>query len=239
MAASILPGFLSDLFDRIEELIEQLNELSSHWWFLAIILAIALLDSVIPVVPSETTVILGGVAAGLGDQPLLAVMACGAVGAFLGDNIAYQIGAKMSGFIRRRAAAKPKRQARLDWATARIRDRGGLLLITARFIPGGRTALTLASGITHQPRRWFMAWIAVAAVIWASYASLLGYFGGKAFADDHTTAFLVAFGAALGITLVIELVRHFRPKQQSVAEELKEVLTPVVGPEVAKPTDDH
>lgn len=221
--AGILPQFVTDLID-------ELNELSGHWWFLAIIFAIAYLDSVIPIVPSETTVILGGVAAGLGDQSLPLVIACGAVGAFLGDNTAYLIGAKMSSFIQRNAAKKPKRQARLDWATTQIRNRGGLLLITARFIPGGRTALTLSSGVTHQPRAWFVSWIALAATIWASYAALLGYFGGKAFADDHTTAFLVAFGTAIGITVVIEVVRHFRDSSKSVAEELVEVVTPVAEP---------
>ena len=137
---------------------------------------------------------------------------CGAIGAFLGDNTAYLIGSRMSGWIKRRAEQNPKRQRRLDWATEQIRVRGGLLLITARFIPGGRTALTLSSGITHQPRRWFMGWTAAAVIIWASYAALLGYIGGKAFEDDHTKAFLVAFGRALGVNVVIELVRHFRSK---------------------------
>ena len=65
----------------------------------------------------------------------------------------------MSGWIRRQAAKKEKRQRQLDWATEQIRIRGGLLLITARFIPGGRTALTVSCGITHQPRAWFVAWI--------------------------------------------------------------------------------
>jgi membrane protein DedA with SNARE-associated domain len=72
----------------------------------------------------------------------------------------------------------------------------------------------VSSGITHQPRWWFVRWIALATAIWATYAALLGFIGGKAFEDDHTTAFLVAFGAALGITVVIELVRHFRAKHR-------------------------
>src|SRR5215208_6576142 len=135
MLAALLPQFVTDVID-------ELNDMSAHWWFLGIILVVAYLDSVIPIVPSETTVILGGVAAGLGEQSLPAVVACGAVGAFLGDNTAYVIGARMSAFIRRQAAKHPKRQARLDWATTQIRNRGGLLLVTARFIPGGRTALT-------------------------------------------------------------------------------------------------
>jgi len=121
----------------------------------------------------------------------------------------------MSGTIERWAAKKPKRQARLNWANTQIRHRGGLLLITARFIPGGRTALTVSSGITHQPRPWFAAWVAVAGVIWATYAALLGFVGGKTFEDDHTKAFLLAFAAAISITVVIEIFRHTRAKRAS------------------------
>jgi membrane protein DedA with SNARE-associated domain len=88
-----------------------------------------------------------------------------------------------------------------------VHERGGLLLITARFIPGGRTALTLSCGVTKQPRRWFIGWAAVAAVIWGNYAALLGFIGGKSFEDNHTLAFVIAFVSAFSITLVIELVR--------------------------------
>jgi membrane-associated protein len=191
-----------------------LDRVSSHWWFLAIIFAIAYFDSIIPVVPSETCVIIGGVAASHGDYPLLATILAGASGAFLGDNTAYAIGTRFGPRLERRAQRKESTRAKLVWASEQIRTRGGLLLITARFIPGGRTALTLASGLTRQPRAWFVAWISVAVVIWATYASLLGYIGGKAFQDDHTKAFLVAFGGAIGVTIVIEVVRHFRKRGQ-------------------------
>ncbi|MGH9134519.1 MAG: DedA family protein [Ilumatobacteraceae bacterium] len=206
MTGALVAGVFTDLTDW-------LNDIASHWWFLLIIFVIAFFDSVVPIVPSETTVIIGGVAAGQGNQPLAIVIAAGAAGAFLGDNTAYILGRRMSGAIGRWAGRKPKRQARLDWANTQIRQRGGLLLITARFIPGGRTALTVSSGITHQPRPWFAAWVAVAAVIWATYASLLGYLGGKTFEDDHTKAFLLAFAAAISITVVIEIIRHTRARR--------------------------
>jgi membrane protein DedA with SNARE-associated domain len=185
-----------------------LADFSANWYFIAIIFAVAFFDSIVPIVPSETMVIIGGVAAGRGDHFLVVVIAAGAIGAFLGDNGAYLIGRRMSGLIERRADRRPKLRRRLDWANEQIRTRGGLLLITARFIPGGRTALTVTSGITRQPRRWFMGWVGVAVLIWATYAALLGYIGGQAFEDNHTMAFLVAFGAALGMTAVIEVVRH-------------------------------
>ncbi len=187
-----------------------LADFSSNWYFLVIIFLVAYLDSVVPLVPSETMVIIGGVAAGRGDQLLIAVIAAGAVGAFLGDTTAYLIGNRMSGFIERRAADRPKSRQRLDWAREQIQLRGGPLLITARFIPGGRTALTITSGITNQPRGWFMGWVAIAVTIWATYAALLGFVGGQAFQENHTLAFLLAFGTALGMTLLIEGIRHLR-----------------------------
>ncbi|MGD9701758.1 MAG: DedA family protein [Acidimicrobiia bacterium] len=197
----------------VTDLTDWLDRVSEHWWFLLIIFVIAYLDSVVPIVPSETCVIIGGIAAGQGHYPLAVVIACGATGAFLGDNTAYTIGSWAGPWFERRAERKPKTRARLDWGKQQIRTRGGLLLITARFIPGGRTMLTLASGITHQPRRWFVSWILVAAVIWATYASLLGYAGGRAFKDNHTAAFGVAFGAAVSITVLIEVVRFLRQRR--------------------------
>ena len=218
MGVALVASIYSDAANAFTDLTDWLADFSSHWWFLLIIFAVAYLDSVIPIVPGETMVIIGGVAAGQGEQSLLLVILAGASGAFLGDNTAYYIGSKLSGFIERQAAKREKWQARLDWAAQQIRLRGGVLLITARFIPGGRSVLTISSGITRQPKPWFMGWIALAAAVWATYAAGLGYFGGKAFEDDHTKAFIVAFSAAIGMTVIVELVRHLRERRKPKLE---------------------
>ena len=84
-----------------------------------------------------------------------------------------------------------------------------------------------------------MGWIAVAAVIWASYAALLGYVGGKTFEDDHTQAFLLAFVTALSATVLIEVVRHFWGKWRGgdaaeiLVEEIEEQTAPTeTGPAI-------
>ena len=189
------------------DLLDWLADFSGDVIFLPIIFVIALADSVIPVVPSETLVIIGGVAAGQGDQLLPLVIACGAVGAFIGDNIAYKLGASAQGFMRRTLFRGDKGAKRLEWAEDQLSKRGGMLLVTARFIPGGRTAITIASGLTHQPRVKFIVFDAIACIIWATYAGLLGFVGGKTFQDDHTKAFLVAFAMAISATVLIEVVR--------------------------------
>lgn len=199
----------------ITQSFDWLKDFASEPVFYLIIFVISLLDSVLPIVPSETSVIIGGVSAGLGDLFLPFVIIVGALGAFLGDNMSYFIGQRLSGWLTRRYTRTPKGQQRLDAVIRQIHERGGLLLITARFIPGGRTLLTLACGITGQPRKWFMRWTVIAVVIWASYASLLGYFGGKTFQESHTLAFLVAFGTALSVTVLIELVRWLLKMRRS------------------------
>lgn len=196
----------------VDALFDQLKELSGSHWFYLIIFSIAIADSVVPVVPSETIVIIGGVSAGLGEKWLPLVIVLAAAGAFIGDNLSYTIGTAFSKPIERRYEKSEKGRRRLEWAREQIRERGGELLVTARYIPGGRTLVTLTCGVTSQPRRWFMTWAAVAASLWATYASLLGFIGGKTFSDNHTLAFLVAFGIALSITAMIEIVRAVRKR---------------------------
>lgn len=191
----------------LDDLFNWLRDFSSSPWFYAILFSIALIDSILPVVPSETLVIIGGVSAGSGSLSIVAVIASAAVGAFIGDNLSYLIGVRASGFITRRYSRTARGKRRLEQAIHQIHERGGLLLITARFIPGGRTLLTLSCGVTRQPRKWFIRWTVIAATIWASYAALLGFIGGKTFSGNHTLAFLVAFGCAIGISVVIEVIR--------------------------------
>jgi membrane-associated protein len=211
------------LANIITDLTTWLEDISGAWWFLIVIVVIAYLDSIIPIVPSETAVIMGGVAAGAGDQNLLLVIGAGALGAFLGDNTAYLIGRRFAPWFERRAERNEKSAKRLTWAHDQLRARGGLLLITGRFIPGGRTALTLTSGVTQQPWRWFASWIALASIIWATYAAGLGYVFGTQFADNHTIAFLLAFVAALSITLLIEAIRHLRGRRRDAEPESADV----------------
>jgi membrane-associated protein len=201
-------AFITDFFDS-------LKDFSSSPWFYVIIYVIAVLDSVFPVVPSETLVIIGGVSAGLGDLSITFVMLAAGLGAFTGDNMSYLIGLRASGAITRRYERTEKGRRRLRTVIEQIHERGGMLLITARFIPGGRTILTLSCGITRQERRWYASWIAAAATIWAVYASLLGFIGGKTFEENHTLAFVVAFTTAVSVTILIEIVRAVIKKMRA------------------------
>ena len=186
---------------------EWLKESSSSPWFYVIIFVIAVFDSVLPIVPSETLVIIGGVSAGSGSLSIVLVILCAGAGAFIGDNLSYFLGREASDWVIKRRTRTEKGAKQMAKIIEQIHDRGGMLLITARFIPGGRTLLTLSCGVTRQPHKWFVGWAVVAASVWSLYASLLGFVGGKSFADNHTKAFLIAFAGAFGVTVLIEAIR--------------------------------
>ena len=90
------------------------KDFSSSPWFYAIIFVVAVLDSILPIVPSETLVIVGGVAAGAGDLSIVGVIAAGLSGAFLGDNLSYLIGREASDRVTRRQTRTEKGRARFE-----------------------------------------------------------------------------------------------------------------------------
>jgi len=96
----------------------------------------------------------------------------------------------------------------VDGLSAPGPEREGLLIIVCWFIPGGRTAVTLSCGLIRYSWRRFAVATAIAAVIWASYAFFAGRIGGKAFEDMPVVGFAVAFGGALVISGIIELIRR-------------------------------
>jgi membrane protein DedA with SNARE-associated domain len=184
---------------------------SSNWTYL-VILGIAFFDALIPIVPSETAVITAGVLAGTGDLQLSLVIGAGALGAFSGDNSAYLLGRKFERPISRLVFRGKKGQERHAWAERGLDRWGGPLIFGARFVPGGRTATTVSSGVLrmHWPR--FARWAGLAAITWASYAALIGYLGGKAFQDNPIWGLLLGFGIAAAVFVVVEVVRRLRVK---------------------------
>jgi membrane-associated protein len=190
------------VFDQFTQLVAD-----ASGWAYAIIFLLALLDSVVPIVPSETVVITAGVVAASGDLNLALVIPAAAAGAFLGDNGAYLIGRRFGGGVTRRFFSSEKAQRRMQWAQDQLQERGGELIAIGRFIPGGRTAVTLSAGTLHFPWRRFVLFDAAAALGWALYASLLGYFGGKAFEDAAWKGLLLALAIAFAVAGGVELGR--------------------------------
>ncbi len=178
-----------------------------------IALVIPALDAIFPVLPGETVVIALGVAtAGTTDPRIAVLVGCAAAGAFLGDNLCYLLGRRFGPAVQRRFFSTTKGMKARAWAERSLARWGMQLIVVCRFIPGGRTAVTLTCGLTGYPRRRCTTATAVAAVIWALYAFFTGRIGGRAFEDNPWAGLLIALGASIAISAVIEIIRRLRPR---------------------------
>jgi membrane-associated protein len=172
-------------------------------------------DAIIPVLPSETAIITLGVATAGSNDPRIAILvALAALGAFLGDNLNYFIGRRLGPYIDRRVFAGEKGRHRRAWAENALDNYGARIIVACRFVPGGRTAVTLVCGMIEFRRRTFIAATAVAGVIWACYAFLIGRLGGQTFEDHQWAGLLLAFGIALAVSGLIELGRRLHVWQR-------------------------
>jgi membrane-associated protein len=187
----------------------------SNWSYL-VVFAIAMIDAFFPIVPSEATAIAAGVVAGTGGLSVELCILAASLGAIVGDNISFALGHFLGARVERRFFTSEKSQKRLQWAQKTLDERGGYLIVVARFIPGGRTVTTFTAGFVETyPWRRFFVFDVLAGFIWGTYTVLLGYFGGKSFEEEPWKGLLLAFGIAVAVTAVVEVVRHLRARRRA------------------------
>ncbi|WP_062463090.1 DedA family protein [Demequina soli] len=215
---------LTDWTGALQDWILSLTE---SIWIYPGVWALSLIDGVIPIFPSESVVIATATAwAQTGTPVIWLVWIAAAVGAWCGDQIAYIIGSKFDvrehPFFAREGVRKT-----LDWAETTLERRGTTFIIAARFIPMGRVAVNLTAGALRYPRPWFMIVDAVAAVIWATYATMLGIWAGSIF-ENLLVSILVGVvgGIALGILIdkVLARLGFAEPKMPDLSAEIEERL---------------
>ena len=179
-------------------------------WFYVAIFGLAAIDAFFPAGPGESLVITAGVFAATGEPNLAIVVVAAALGAFAGDHVSFLGGRVVGGRILRRAQPGTRSGAAYAWAGETLAQRGGLILVVCRYIPGARTAVTLTAGAVGYPLRSFSAFDAVAASSWALYSALVGFVGGAAFEDDPLRGLLLGLGLAAAVAALVEFGRHVR-----------------------------
>jgi membrane-associated protein len=180
---------------------------------LGLLLLVCALDAFFPIVPSESMVIAASVMAAHGDLSLWPIPILAALGSFVGDHVSYGAGR----MLQRRGHGRWFRNARSRARLAReIDSRGATLIVTARFVPGGRTVTTFAAGALGMRWRRFAPADACAAVLWATIATGLGYFGGRAF-DSTWKAIALSLGLAFLVAALSEALRRRTPDRRSLA----------------------
>jgi membrane-associated protein len=192
--------------------VELTESLGTSWWLYLVLVSVSLLDSFLPLIPSEPVIILAGVFAATGSTNLWLVIAATAVGAFLGDQIPYALGRRLGARVLNRLRPGTRRRATHDWLSRNLDARGGFVLVSTRFIPVGRYLVTITTGMVRYSYRRYVLFTAIGGTAWSAYTVLTGYLGGVLFQDNALLAFLVGLGLALLVSGMMEVIRRVRAR---------------------------
>ncbi len=185
-----------------------------------LVLVLAAFDVVVPILPSESAVILGGVLAWQGRLHPVPLILAAAAGAIAGDHLSYSIGRWTRRGRPQSSRGGDRRMSKAErlqaWAARQLDRRGTAMLIVARFIPGGRTASTFMAGRTAYPLQRFTPTTIAAGFLWATFATMLGYIGGQAFHEQTLLATGLGMVLAIGFAALVELVLSWRERRPAL-----------------------
>jgi membrane protein DedA with SNARE-associated domain len=185
-------------------------------WAYPAIFGIVAIDAFFPVVPGETSVITGAILASNDQLHVSLVFLAGMAGAVAGDNISYFLGRRLRDWADRVLFRSAKAQERRRWASRQLNERGSVIIVASRFLPGGRTAVTFSAGALDYPWRRFIAADLVAGALWAGFAAGLGWFGGRAFEQSLWKPLAVAavFGVLVAVAGELYVRATSRPAER-------------------------
>ncbi|TDC66180.1 DedA family protein [Micromonospora sp. KC207] len=204
----------------MQSVLDLLHDTITSPWVYLVIFVVTAVDAVFPAIPGEAVVVTAGVFAVGGQPNLTMVIALAAFGALAGDHLSYAIGRSGGAHWLARLPTGSRRRAGSDWARRAVDRHGGMMLTTARYVPGGRTAVTLTMGAVRYPLRSFVVFDALASSTWAVYCGLLGYFGGLAFERQPVKGILAGVGVSVAITSLLEAARWLRQRARRRAADL-------------------
>ncbi|MFF1694963.1 DedA family protein [Streptomyces sp. NPDC058257] len=198
---------MSELLGRLADVLQ--TRLDSPWIWLIVFL-VAGLDALVPLMPSETTVVMMAVLIGP-ELPRLALLAAvAAAGALSGDCLSFGVGRWLGPRAVTRLMRGEHGRRRYAWARSMVERHAAALVIAARFLPGGRVASGLCTGSMGFPFRRFAALDTAGAVLWAASSTAIGLIGGASFGDEPVKGLGLAFGLALSAVAGVDAVRRWR-----------------------------
>lgn len=182
--------------DILNELIMQ--AIASPWLYL-VLFTVTVIDGFFPPVPSETVLVAAAaVTASTGDGNLLLLGAVAAIGAAIGDNIAFVIGRRL-GTTRFAWMRRPGVAATFAYAQQALDRRSATLILGARYIPVGRVAVNMSAGALEFPWRRFLPLSLIAGASWSVFSLAIGLLAGVWIKDQP----LLSAGLGIVIALVI------------------------------------
>ena len=171
--------------------------------------------------PGEATLIAAAVYAGeTRHLNIWGVIAAGAVGAIIGDNIGFWIGREIGyRLLLRYGHYVYLTDARIKLGQYLFLRHGGKIVFFGRFVAVLRALAALLAGANHMSWRRFLLFNAAGAVVWAGlYGGAAYYFGHALERVSKPAAFGLASIAAITVAGLLVIVHRREAQLEQVAE---------------------
>ncbi len=213
-----MPRALSASYgDGVDLLNDLILQAVASPWLLVVLFVVTVVDGFFPPVPSETVLVAAAaVSVSDGGTGLLALGLVAALGATVGDNIAFLLGRRIGvsrwGWMRR-----PRVAAALAHAERALDERGAALILGARYIPVGRVAVNMSAGAFGYPWRRFLPLSVLAGLGWSALSLGIGLLAGKWVEDQPLVGALIGVAVAVTLGVVIDRCTAVRRRRGATA----------------------
>jgi membrane protein DedA with SNARE-associated domain len=151
---------------------------AANWGYWGIFL-LMMLENVIPPVPSEAIMSMAGIAVSQGKMSFALVLLVGTLGTVLGNLFWWEIGRRLGYERLRPLVERWGRWLTLEWEDIeklrRYFDRwGGITVFMFRFMPLGRTVISIPAGLMHMPFWRFILFTAGGSALWNIFLIAVG-----------------------------------------------------------------
>lgn len=185
-------------------------------WALALVAAALVVDGFFPFIPGEMLVVAVASAAAVAGHNPLVVLAVAVPAALAGDLVAYHLGRRL-GIERWASGRHPKLARAFAYSRRRLDASPAAMLLTAKFLPFVRVAVTMTAGSARMPLRRYLPLALASVTLYTGFNLAVGTLVGSAAFGvlgnplvSLGVSLAVGLGAGLGVDALTRLVSRRR-----------------------------
>ena len=180
------------------------------------------LENVIPPIPSEVIMPLGGFLVFQGNLNFYVLVIFGLIGTVLGSLPWYYLGRflnekKLASFVESKGKFLGINVKDLNKSKLWFDKYGVSLVFWGRLIPGIRTLISVPAGIELMPLKKFLVWTSLGSLIWVVLLSLAGYVFGENYRLietylDNLKVFIIPILLIISIFFIFKYLKNIKVK---------------------------
>jgi membrane-associated protein len=167
--------------------------------------------------PGDSLLFTAGILAGQGKLQLWLLLPGVFVGATLGGEVGYYIGARVGPALFRRPDSRFFKQEYVGRTHEFFERHGSKAVLLARFVPVVRTFMPVMAGVGNMDRRVYSLYNVVGALIWSVGVTMLGYVLGNAIGGNIDNYLLPLIALIILVSFVPVYLEWRRTKRRAAA----------------------